>query len=393
VFHDRGTAGDAKGGRRESSARRHESRPRPFEKTWMRPESHSGDMIMNWELLFGIFLATCAGIGTGTLALPMKLMRKLQFEQYWFAAMLIGLIIIPWLFVWMTIPDPLGTYARVGWKPLLIANLISIGWGIANVLFGVCVIRIGAALTGAIMSGMAVSAGVTLPMIVKGSGQFSKAPDLLSSAGLAVLGGVAVMIAGVILCAVAGFGRDRAIGKGDQPPPPAAGGFLGGLTMSVLAGILSAGISLSYVYGQAPIREALKHSDVGAIPTDAAVWAAVLFGGALVNVAYPAWLMTRNRSWAKLATYWPDVVLAAVLGAQIIVAIFLIGYSMLVLGVLGASIGFGIQQTTQVVGNQAVGFFSGEWRGIRGKPRTQMFSAVAILIFAVIILAYAQTLS
>jgi L-rhamnose-H+ transport protein len=392
VFHDCGAAADAEGGRRKTSARWHEYHQRLVEKSWIRFESHSEDMTMNWELLFGIFLATCAGIGTGTLALPMKLMRKLQFEQYWFAAMLTGLILIPWSFVWLAIPDPLEKYAQVGWRPLVVANLISVGWGIANVLFGVCVIRIGAALTGAIMSGMAVSAGVTLPMIIKGSGQFSNAPGLLSPAGLAVLGGVAMMVAGVTLCAVAGFGRDRAIRKADEPPPSASGGFLGGLIMSVLAGILSAGISLSYVYGQAPIREALKYSHVGAIPTDVAVWAAVLFGGALVNIAYPAWLMTRNRSWAKLTTYWPDVVLSAVLGAQIIVAIFLIGYSMLVLGALGAAIGFGIQQTTQVVGNQAVGFFSGEWRGIKGKPLRQMLGAVAILILAVIILAYAQTL-
>ncbi|MBN2579954.1 MAG: hypothetical protein JXB10_13280 [Pirellulales bacterium] len=348
---------------------------------------------MDFNLLYGILLAICAGIGTGTLAVPVKLMRKLQFEQFWFVGMLFGLIIIPWGFVWLTIPDPLGMYAQVGWKPLLIANLISIGWGIANVLFGICIIRIGAALTGAIMSGMSVSVGVTLPMIVKGGGQFKDAPGLLDPAGLAVLGGVAVMIAGVILCAVAGFGRDRAIVKGDQPPPPAAGGFLGGLIMAVLAGILAAGIGLSYVYGQAPIRDALKYSNVGDIPTDVAVWAAILFGGALVNVAYPAWLMTKHRSWSKLATCWPELLLAAELGAQIIVAIFLIGYSMLVLGVLGGPIGFGIQQTTQVVGNQAVGFFSGEWRGIHGKPRMQMFSAVAVLIGAVAILAYAQTLS
>ncbi len=348
---------------------------------------------MNWDLFFGIMLATCAGIGTGTLALPMKLMRKLQFEQYWFAAMLIGLILIPWSVVWLTIPDPLGKFSQVEWRPLVIANLISIGWGIANVLFGVCVIRIGAALTGGIMSGMAVAAGVTLPMIIKGSGQFSGAPDLTSSAGLTVLGGVAVMLVGVALCAIAGFGRDRSLGKADKSSRPASGGFLGGLIMSVLAGILSSGISLSYVYGQAPIREVLSHSGVGAIPTDVTVWATILFGGALVNIAYPAWLMTRNHSWTLLTQYWPDMVLAAALGAQIIVSILLIGYSMLFLGALGASIGFGIQQTIQVLGNQAVGFLSGEWRGIGGKPLRQMIGAVVILLLAVILLAYAQTLS
>jgi L-rhamnose-H+ transport protein len=347
---------------------------------------------MDSDLLLGILLVTLAGIGTGTLAWPMKLMRKLEFEHYWFLAMLLGLIIIPWTFVAITVPDFLGAYADVGWRPLLRANLISICWGIANVLFGVCVIRIGAALTGAIMSGTAVAAGVTIPMIIKGSGQFADSPDITSTAGLVVLFGVAVMITGVAICAVAGFGRDRIIRQDDQPARPASGGFLGGLLMCIFAGVTSTGISLSFVYAQAPIIKAMEARDVSGIPANMAVWAAVLFGGACVNLGYPAWLMTKNRSWAMMAKCWPDVALSAALGAQIIVSIILLGRGQLFLGALGASVGFGIQQTIQVLGNQAVGFVSGEWRGVGGRPLRQMIAAVAILILAVVVLAYANQL-
>lgn len=348
---------------------------------------------MDENMLVGILLVTAAGVGTGTLAWPMKLMRTLAFEHYWFVAMLIGLILIPWAVVWFTIPDFLGAYAEVGWKPLVLANAISICWGTANVLFGVCVIRIGAALTGAILSGVAVAAGVTLPMIVKGSGQFSQSPDLTSVAGLAVLAGIAVMLVGVVLSAVAGFGRDRAIGSSGDRTRPASGGFLGGLIMSVIAGVTSTGISLSFVYAQDPIVKAMEIRKVGPISTNVAVWAAVLLGGACVNLGYPAWLMTKKRSWAMLGRSLPDLALAAALGIQIIVSIVLLGRGMLYLGTLGASVGFGIQQTTQVLGNQAVGFLSGEWRGIGGRPLRQMVAAVAILILAVAILAYAKKLS
>jgi len=349
--------------------------------------------MMNLDLLLGLCLVTAAGIGTGTLAWPMKLMRKLQFEHYWFVAMLLGLIVIPWVVVWATIPDVLGAYAEVGWRPLLLANALSVCWGVANVLFGVCVIRIGTALTGAILSGVAVAVGVTLPMVVKGSGKFGQAPDLTSSAGLAVLAGVVVMLAGVVLCAVAGFGRDRAIGRAGDAARPASGGFLGGLVMSIIAGVTSTGISLSFVYAQDPILQAMKARHAGPIAANAAVWAAVLLGGACVNLGYPAWLMTKRRSWAMLFARWTDLVLAAALGIQIIVSILLLGRGMLLLGALGASVGFGIQQTTQVLGNQAVGFASGEWRGVGGKPLRQMLAALAILILAVVILAYAKTLS
>ena len=58
------------------------------------------------------------------------------------------------------------------------ANLFALAWGVANILCGLCFVRIGIALTGGILTGLGVSVGVTLPMIVKGSGLFSEAPSL-----------------------------------------------------------------------------------------------------------------------------------------------------------------------------------------------------------------------
>jgi len=111
------------------------------------------------------------------------MMRTFQFEHYWFVGMLAGLVVVPWGVVLATVPHPLEVYREVGWRPLAVSNLFAVGWGIANVLYGVCVVRIGAALTGAILSGLGVVAGVTMPMVLKGSGKFQDAPDLTSAAG------------------------------------------------------------------------------------------------------------------------------------------------------------------------------------------------------------------
>ena len=118
------------------------------------------------EMFIGIVLVTVAGLGTGSIAWPMKIMRKLHFEHYWFVGMFAGLIVVPWLVVLIAIDQPFQAYAEVGWKPLIISNLFAIGWGLANVLYGVCVVRIGAALSGAILTGLGVTVGVTLPMIL-----------------------------------------------------------------------------------------------------------------------------------------------------------------------------------------------------------------------------------
>ena len=70
------------------------------------------DMDPNTALVVGIVAATIAGLGTGTCLWPMKLIRKLRFEHYWFVGM-IPLIIIPWLIVLTTVSDPLGVFGEL----------------------------------------------------------------------------------------------------------------------------------------------------------------------------------------------------------------------------------------------------------------------------------------
>lgn len=340
----------------------------------------------------GILLVTLAGLGTGTIAWPMKLIKKLQFEHYWFLGMLFGLLIIPWIVVLTCIPHPFQAYAEVGWRPLLFANLFAVGWGVANVLYGICVVRIGAALTGAILSGLGISVGAILPLALKGSGLFGEAPDLMSRAGLMVLGGVAVILVGILFCTLAGFNRGRMLRKMETTDRQASGDFMGGLVLVVLAGVLSSGIGLCFVYGQGPILKAVSAQDVGLIPANMAVWAAALLGGTLVNLIYPAYLMTQRKSWPMLFGSIKEIVLAITIGVQFMIAIMMLGRGMVLLGAQGGSIGFGMQQAMQIMGNQGVGFVSGEWRGISGKPRLQMVVALCILILGVVIMAFVNTM-
>jgi hypothetical protein len=225
-------------------------------------------------------------------------------------------------------------------------------------------------------------------MVFKGSGLFSEAPDLGSPAGRVVLLGVAVILVGAIIVSIAGFGRQRAMEK-----KLLSGSFLGGLIMSIIGGILSCGLSFAFVYSQGPIVEAMKAQGAGDVPANFAVWAVGLLGGALVNIVYPAYLMTRTKTWNVIKESWRETVLAALIGLQFVLAIVLMGRGMLFLGALGASIGFGVQQAMQILGNQGVGFISGEWRGVHGTPRRQMYFAISILIIAVIIMGHGNTLT
>ena len=342
---------------------------------------------------FGIILVALAGIGTGTAMWPMKRMKRLQFEHYWFIAMLLGLFILPWVIVFFRIPNPFVAYAQVGWAPLLKANFFALLWGVANVLYGLCVVRIGAALTGAIMS-LGIVAGAILPMVMKGSGLFANAPDLMSPGGLVLMVGLAVIMSGVAISSFAGFGREKALAGSTSVSPAQGrqGNFNTGLVMAVVAGITSAGSALCFVYGQAPIKEAMMAQGADTMSADVAVWAAALMSGAMVNIIFPAWIMTKKKNWGELLKNPGETLLATIIGIQLITAFMLLGRGMLLLGVFGASVGFAIQQILQIMGNQAVGFFSGEWKNVYGKPRRLMYTALVVLAVAVLIIAFSNVL-
>ncbi len=406
--------------------------------------------------LLGVLAVAAGGLLMGSGAWPFKLLRKYQFEHWWFVGMLVGLVVMPWTITLAGCPHALQSMANVPLSAILLGNLFSIGWGIANVLCGLCYVRIGVALTGAILAGLGVSVGAITPMIFKGSGLFQDAPDLTSPAGLVVCGAVALMLVGVVFASLAGFGRDRELKKQSET----SGGFLVGLIMTVVAGILSSFMAFVFVYSQDPIvanlsavrvgatinvsvdgredltdeytvkddgtiildgvgsvvvagtsawdtgkqlaqriAEAENMKDVhvlvqtGSIPATFGVFALGLIGGAFVNLGYAAYVLTRKKSWNVFLQSGWELALSVLIGIDFSLAVALMGKGMLLLGVIGASVGWGIQQAMQMTGTQLLGFVSGEWRGVHGKPRLQMYLAIAILMVAAAIMVYGKTLA
>jgi hypothetical protein len=423
--------------------------------------------------LAGALVVAAGGLIMGSSVWPYKLMRKYQFEHWWLVSGVTGLVVMPWTIALVGSRHPLQALCTLPVSAIVLGNLFALGWGIANILCGLCYYRIGVALTGAVLSGLGASAGAIVPMIFKGSGRFQDAPDLGSPAGTAVVAGVAVLLAGVVFAATAGFGRDRVLKNLRQT----SGGFLGGLIMACVAGVLSSFMAFVFVYSQGPIvahfsdvepkgeititmgtekqkctvsddgsaeiaglgriplsgltaaaaAEAIADRlrsarpttpsmgtvpfsltrklgqspgdplevrvETGSITATFAVFAVGLVAGALLNIGYAAHRLNRNKSWHVLLGSGREFMLAIVIGVNFSLAVTLMGKGMLLLGALGASIGWGIQQAMQMTGGQLLGFVSGEWHGVQGRPRRQMYLAIALLIAAGVILAYGNTLT
>ena len=167
---------------------------------------------------------------------------------------------------------------------------------------------------------------------------------------------------------------------------------MGGLLLAVLAGVLSAGMQLSNAYGHDAVVRTMQAHGVAAVPSEMGFWAAGLFGGALVNVLYPAVLMTRKKSWGVLVRHWPEASLGICMGAQLMLAFALFGFGRMLMGRFGDAQAPAIQLPMQIIGGLAVGFLAGEWRGVGRRPTLQICLAIGVLIVGALLSTYAQSL-
>src|SRR4030095_7711438 len=111
------------------------------------------------SLATGFMLVLLSGIMAGSALSPIKFVRKYRFENYWLIFGLIGTAIIPWVLALSMTPHLSAAYAQVSWKGLLLPPAFALSWGIASMLGGLCVSRIGLSLSYALVIGIGASAG------------------------------------------------------------------------------------------------------------------------------------------------------------------------------------------------------------------------------------------
>ena len=120
--------------------------------------------------------------------LPMKFVRRWAWENVWLVFSIVSLVILPWILAFSLVPNVLDVYASQRPEQFIVPFGFGFGWGIAQVLFGLSVARLGLALGYAVIIGLGASLGTLVPLFVDHR-------DLVAtSKGALVLSGVAIMI-------------------------------------------------------------------------------------------------------------------------------------------------------------------------------------------------------
>jgi L-rhamnose-H+ transport protein len=328
----------------------------------------------------GIALILVAGVMAGDCMLPLKFNRSWRWENTWLIFSLVSLLVLPWTLALSLVHHLFQAYTELTAYQLAIPILFGAGWGIAQVLFGISIQRLGLALAYAIVVGLGTLLGTLVPLFVQHRAQISRA--LL----IQVLAGVAVMLAGVALSAWAGHIREHPREAGTISP---LRGYNLALFVAVLCGILAPMLNYSFAFGQDIAHAAVRLGNPE-VRAAYAVWPIALAGGLLPNVGYSVYLLRRNRTGALFQSACLDPLRAILMAILWMGAFALYGMSAIYLGRFGTSIGWGLFQIFMIIAATLSGVFTGEWRSAPRSARALLVLSIASLSCATALLALAN---
>jgi L-rhamnose-H+ transport protein len=331
------------------------------------------------ETVLGVLIAMFGGFMAGNCMLPLKYLRRWQWENVWIVFSLVALIVVPWILAFFRVPELMGVYASVNIGAFIMPFLFGAGWGVAQVLFGLAVLRIGMALSFATTIGLGAALGAIVPILLKHPAVM-KTPH-----GVALLGGVFLMVAGVIVCSWAGRRRERE--QRAETPTMGKGSFTSGLIMAAVAGLLSPMLNYSLAFGDTFVLEALRHH-AKAPDAPYAVWPIALAGGAVPNLVYGFWLVVRNKSWDNFFPVWPQILLGTIMGVLWMGSVAAYGTATTLLGLLGASVGWSIYQISMILTSNISGWIAGEWDGVGVRSKVALWLGLFLLGSATLVITY-----
>ncbi|MBN2579625.1 MAG: hypothetical protein JXB10_11595 [Pirellulales bacterium] len=341
---------------------------------------------MDFALGIGILLAIVGGALEGVFSLPLTRTPRWRWENIWGIGLLMALVIVPWPLAFLTVPNLLDVYSNVETRIILITFLFGIGWGLGSLFWSKAIAAIGMALGVSLMMGLINVFGSPLLLAI------TKPGKLIEPGGFALMIAVAITIAGVILCAMAGRAKERDL-HAESDATKAGAPFLVGLMFCILSGILSASVNFGFVFGK-PIAEAASQAGASDIAKSNAVWALVFTGSFLVNSGYAFFVMFKKKTFHLLVSEGSVSYLlgALFLGLALPGGIILYGIGSNRMGEYGPYVAFPMMLVSSILFGNLAGAMTGEWKGASARTKNTMLAGVLVLAIAFVMFGVANKL-
>lgn len=343
---------------------------------------------MEQSMIIGLLLAMLGGGLQGAFVLPLKYMKKWEWENGWLVFTVINCILFPIVAAILFIPDLMSVYKEIGFNSATMHATFwfGAGWGIGNILFGLGAKFLGMAVGIALITGINCVLGTLFPILFLPKGE-----SFTMNAGLLLGAGLLVLIFGVIIVSNAGALRDKEL-RADTGAAPEAGKsnvpFAIGLITCVAAGIFCPMMNFSVFFGE-PITNMVKGIE-GVKPYNVgyAQLVPALIGGSLAQIVYCFMLFGKNKSFGKFfesgtGMNWIHACLMAFFWF-FGMAIYVLAANKY-LGKTGPIVGWPLFLSSTIIVSNILGVLTKEWKGVSRPAFMKMYQGIILLIFAIVL--------
>jgi L-rhamnose-H+ transport protein len=265
-----------------------------------------------------------------------------------------------------------------------------VGFGLAQVLFGLGIAAIGMALNFAIAIGISTVLGSLLPLLVL------HRERIFTPQGASIFLGVLLVLVGIVGCAIAGKLKDKHQEAADPRPRESAAvtmSFKAGLIICVLAGVGSPLINFGLAFG-APLLA--RAADQGVNPSSQAnvIWAPLNTAAFIPYIIYCIYLGKKNKTAGLFRAPGTSLnwVFGAIMGLLWFGSTVIYGAVSARLAEMGPILGWPLFMSAIIVASNVWGMATGEWKGSGSKALNTMLGSIFFLILGFAALAYAGSL-
>ena len=334
------------------------------------------------DIFIGLLIIAVGSFGQSSSYVPINRVRGWSWENFWLVQGIFAWLVFPFLGAMAAIPEGSSLLALLGEGGALKAVVYGALWGIGGLTFGLSMRYLGVALGQSISLGTCSAFGTLLPALFAGT-------DLLHGAGLILLIGVCVTLAGIAVIGYAGSLRSRSMTDEEKRAAIRDFALTKGLLVALLAGVMSACFALGLDAGT-PIKAAAAAQGVDPLYAGLPVILLVTVGGFVTNAAYCVFQNVRNRTAGeylrvKGATLVNNLFFCALAGLLWYSQFFGLeaGKSFLSGSPVLVAFSWSILMSLNVIFSNLWGILLKEWRGASLRTLATLAAGLVLLLFSI----------
>ena len=201
--------------------------------------------------LIGTLIHAVGGMAASTCYVPYQKVKKWSWDTYWLVQASFAWFIFPFLIGFLTVPNLLSVFSDASSEVLFNATLLGAIYGFGGMCFGFAIRHIGYSLTYTISIGISAILGTIVPLIMHGE----LMQKFNGPGGSIIFFGMFLALIGIIVCGIAGYRKENDLKNNNaNGGEPLTFNMKKGLTLTIIAGVLSAVFGISLEVG-APVAE------------------------------------------------------------------------------------------------------------------------------------------